>query len=355
MIVELLSERNVPPLPAAVPGQFEKRRQELIRILAQNVYGELPRAAGETSWRETSREVTAAGKAVLRKMEITVPFSGGRSFSFPVSLTIPVRARPERPAPAFVFISFGYPKYYPMEELVDEGVTVAEMVMNDISPDRDDGFAEGIAACLFPGGSRPADGAGKISLWAFAASRVADCLLSFPFVDTTRFGVVGHSRLGKTALWAGANDTRFTHVFSNESGCAGAAVTRGKAGETFRDIYDRFPYWFCPDMERSVRLFEDGTPPAFDQHFLLAASAPRKLYVASAQDDIWSDPVSEYLCCAAASAAWEETGAKGFAAPDRLPLPGERFADGNVGYHLRAGTHFLSRYDWIRFCDFIKA
>lgn len=358
MIEELLRRRNLPTLPGfneKSPAGWEERRQKITDLLARNVYGYLPTAAGETVWREVSKEITAAGKAVLRVMEITVPLAEGGSFSFPVNVTVPTFGGPDLKKPAFVFIAFGYPKYYPMEELVDEGVIIAEMVMNSVSPDLDDGFAQGLGGCLFSGAPRSGDGAGKISLWAFAASRVADYLLSLPCVDPKRLGVAGHSRLGKTALWAGANDTRFTHVFSNESGCAGAAITRGKTGETFRDIYDRFPYWFCPNMELTARRFSEDEAPAFDQHFLLAAVAPRKLYVSSAADDAWCDPVSEYLCCMAASDAWKAAGRDGFIHPDRLPEAGERFAEGDIGYHLRPGSHFHSRYDWVRFCDFIKS
>jgi len=82
--------------------------------------------------------------------------------------------------------------------------------------------------------------------------------------------------------------------------------------------------------------------------------APRKLYVASAAEDTWADPVSEYLCCVAASPAWELFGIDGFVHPDNLPEAWDRFADGNIGYHLRPDGHFLSRHDWMRFIDFLK-
>lgn len=360
MLCEMLEKRNLPPLPGLTgqsggEEQLDQRRAALIQPLEQYVYGRMPRCGGKTVWRELRRESTAAGKAVAQEIEITVPLSGGASFAFPVTVTIPVTARADSPKPAFVFISFGYAKYYPMEELVDQDVIVAEMVMDRVAYDREDGFSELISARIYPGGVRPADGCGKIGMWAFAASRVADYLLSLPYVDASRLGVVGHSRLGKTALWAGANDTRFTHVFSNESGCAGAALSRGKVGESLADIYGRFSYWFCPAMERTAAISEKGEWEAFDQHFLLASIAPRKVYVSSAQEDQWADPISEYLCCVAASSAWTAQGRQGFVHPERLPQVGDRFAQGDMGYHLRTGTHFLSRYDWTRFCDFLKA
>lgn len=360
MINELLAQRQLPALlqmadgTAVTPHNWEQRRQELIDTLAENVYGKMPKASAPATWRELGKEVNAAGKAMTRKMEITVSTPEETGFAFPVTVTVPFSAKPESPKPVFVSISFGYPKYYPMEELVDQGVIVAEMVMNDVALDQEDHYENLLAKHFFPGGRRPADGFGKIGMWGYAASGVLDYLLSLEYVDKDRVGVVGHSRLGKTALWAAANDTRFTHAFSNESGCAGAALTRNKAGESFPDIYQRFPYWFCENMKRYSVDAEQIANAPFDQHYLLAAIAPRKVYVASAVQDQWADPVSEYLCCAASSPVWQMLGKSGFCNPDVLPQPEDRFAQGDIGYHLRSGTHFLSRYDWVRFCEFLK-
>jgi hypothetical protein len=253
-----------------------------------------------------------------------------------------------------VFISFGFPKYYPLEEIVDNGVIVAEMVMNDVAADREDHYEGGMAPHYIKDGKRESDTFGKIGMWAFAASRVLDYLLTLDCVDKNRVGVMGHSRLGKTALWAGANDERFTHVFSNDSGCSGAALTRMKVGETFPRIANVFPYWFNEKMQEISVSVEASEQAPFDQHFLIAAIAPRKAYVASAMEDSWADPYSEFLACHAASPAWKIHGLDGFCAPNRLPVPDEEYTDGCVGYHLRPGTHFLSRYDWIRYIRFLK-
>lgn len=169
--------------------------------------------------------------------------------------------------------------------------------------------------------------------------------------DFNRAAVVGHSRLGKTALWAGALDERFTHVISNNSGCSGAAITRQKKGERIRDIIRVFSRWFCDNYQKYVDK-EELLP--FDQHFLVAAIAPRKVYVASAIEDEWADPVSEFLSCYAASEVYEKLGLKGFISSDRLPEAGEYFHEGNIGYHLRKGTHYLSREDWNLFMDYME-
>lgn len=360
MVKELLEQRGLPELLKMKDGSevtaknWDKRRLELIDILSEYEYGRMPEYNGTTTFEVVSSEDSAAGKATTRRVNITFPTPDGESFTFPVSLTTPKEATAFNRAPAFVFISFGFAKYYPLEEIVDNGVIVAEMVMNDVAPDCEDNYAGGMSPHYIRDGKREADTFGKIGMWAFCASRTLDYLLTLDCVDSEHVGVMGHSRLGKTALWAGANDERFTHVFSNDSGCSGAALTRGKVGETFPRIAKVFPYWFNENMQKISVSVEESEKAPFDQHFLLAAIAPRKVYVASAMEDSWADPYSEFLACHAASPAWELFDVDGFCAPNRLPIPDEQFADGNIGYHLRPGTHFLSRYDWNRYIRFLE-
>ena len=360
MLDTLLKERNLPALMTMRDGSpvtaknWPARRRELLDTLAREEYGVMPEKCGETTYKEIRRDRIAAGVAVEHLIEVTFPTPDGESFTFTAAVRIPDIASAENPVPAFVYISFGFPKYDPNEELANEGVIIAEFVMNAVAHDGEDHYATLLSPHLFEDGKRPPDGTGKIGMWAFAASRLLDVLLTYDCVDPARIGVVGHSRLGKTALWAGANDERFTHVFSNDSGCSGAAITRKKIGETFPRIANVFPYWFCENMQTVSASIEASESADFDQHFLLAACAPRKVYVASASEDDWADPTSEFLSCCAASPAWEILCLKGFVTPDRLPEPWDTLAEGNVGYHLRPGTHFLSRHDWIRYIRYIK-
>ncbi|MBQ4353766.1 MAG: hypothetical protein IJC71_02620 [Clostridia bacterium] len=360
MIQKMLEERQLPQLLKMKDGtpvtkeNWNARRLEILDILQTQEYGRMPEPLGETSAKVLAKNYHTCGQSTISTTEITIPTPDGKSYSFKTDITVPKSASAENPVPAFVYISFGGQRSSCIEEITEQNVILAEMVMNDVSTDRKNTWTEQLDAHWFEDGKRAPDDWGKIGMWAFAASRVLDYLYTFDCLDKSRVGVIGHSRLGKTALWAGANDERFTHVFSNNSGCSGAAITRRKVGETFPRIADVFDYWFCENMQNISKDIETSESTDFDQHFLLAACAPRKVYVASAEEDTWADPVSEYLCCAAASPAWELLGETGFVHPDRLPAAWDRFADGNVGYHLRPGAHFLSRHDWKRYIDFIK-
>ncbi len=357
----LLNERHIPSILKMNDGRevcaenFSERRREILDILAKYEYGLMPQTLGETTWTETRKDDILCGKAIEHHMSVTFPTPDGESFSFPVNLTVPKKASADNKLPAMVYIAFDNRYYYPAEEIIDRDVIVAEIQYETVSLDSYGTHDKMMDAHFFKNGERGEHDFGKIGMWAFAASRVLDCLLKLDYIDKNRVGVIGHSRLGKTALWAGANDERFTHVYSNDSGCSGAALERGKIGERYPKITEVFGYWFCEHMKNNSKSTDDVETLPFDQHFLIAACAPRKVYVSSASLDTWADPTSEYLSCTAASSAWELTGKKGFVHPDRLPVPDERFADGDIGYHLREGTHWLSRYDWNRFIDFLKA
>ena len=334
MIKELLEKRNVPSL---------KTREEMLEILQREEYGFMPKKPDRMTYKVTDGIIDhyCAGKATLQRVEITSYF-GDVSFTFPCHVSIPAK---EGKHPFFVAIMFrdSIPdRHLQSEEIVDHGYAVLSFCYNDVTTDNND-FTNGLAGVLYKNGERGDTDAGKLAMWAWAAQRVLDYAETLENLDMNCSVVCGHSRLGKTALWAAATDERFKFGYSNDSGCSGAAITRGKAGEDVDYISRTFPYWFCKNYYKYAKK-EDSMP--FDQHYLIASIAPRFAYVASAVEDEWADPVSEMMACIAASDMYEKYGKDGFVFEDRIPVSGDEFHEGSIGYHLRAGLHFFSREDW---------
>lgn len=237
---------------------------------------------------------------------------------------------------------------WPVEALLARGYGVATACYGDVFPDRADGRAASALASLGRPleGDLPDDEPGAIATWAWQLSRILDWLVTLPEVDAAKVIVVGHSRNGKAAVWAGACDERFAMVVSNESGCGGAALERRNYGETIEAITRRFPHWFCPAF-RSYADRETELP--VDAHVTLAMAAPRPLYVASAIDDRWADPKGEFLAAAAAAPVWRLFGLEGLGTAEWPPV--DTPVGRTIGYHVRAGKHDLLAEDWRRFAD----
>ena len=351
-VKDLLETRDLPALlrfengDAVTAERWEARRQEMLQILCREVYGNAPAAPAWVRAQEIKRkEKDYAGKGTVRELMLTFPTDKG-DFSFPVVEIMPTGAEK---CPVFVMLNFrpDVPdRYLPVEEILDAGCGVLRIYYNDVAFDGEDGFSGGLAAMY----DREKYTWGKLQMWAFAACRALDHLLTDPRVDPHRIGVIGHSRLGKTALLAAASDPRFALACANCSGCAGDAITRDKKGERVAQITKQFPYWFCENYKKYAER-EHEMP--FDQHFLVAAVAPRKVALGTALEDTWADPDSQYLSAVAASPAWELLGKTGLVHPDRMPLPGDDLDGGTLCYHLRTGTHFFSRADWQRYLKMI--
>ena len=331
------------------PQKMRERREEILRIFQNNAYGDMPSpvpVSGEII-EETNR--CCSGNAVYYKIIIHCQFENS-VFSFPVQLTVPIK---EGKKPLIVAVNFSDQlphEYIPVEEIIDNGFALAVVYYNDITNDSSD-FSDKIAA--FSPRTSSGHDAGKISMWAWSVSRALDYFLTRNDISEDRIAVIGHSRLGKTALWCAANDTRVRYVCSNDSGCMGAAYsrTRREGAESVSRIYGTFPYWFCENMKQYA---ENKAPMPFDQHMLIGAIAPRYVLVNSAGKDDWADPASEQNSCVGASPAWQVYGKKGYAGKEETYEIDAGDLNGDIGYYKRFGVHFLGRKDWLNFMSFIK-
>ncbi|NMM47558.1 glucuronyl esterase domain-containing protein [Marinigracilibium pacificum] len=237
---------------------------------------------------------------------------------------------------------------WPVERILKRGYGLATFHISEIYPDRNDGEDKSNLRLFEDYNPDPGQRAGALAMWAWAISRVIDHLQSEPLVNKNQIFVIGHSRRGKAALLAGAMDERIAAVFSNDSGCGGAALSKSKTGESVAQINDQFPHWFAGNFKKYNNA-ADELP--VDQHLLLALVAPRLLYVASAEQDAWADPASEFLSARIASAAWNLYDLNGLEGKTQ-PEVNIALNRGSVGYHIRSGNHDLTRFDWERFMDF---
>lgn len=363
------------------------RRPELLELFRRHVYGRSPARPARIRAEVRESDPQALGGRATRKQIALHLMDDAAGPTIEVLLYAP-NAR--RPAPAFLGLNFqgnqvvhadpairvtsrwvrenddhraradsrgAQAENWPVERLIDRGYALVTAYYGDLEPDHPEGWREGVRA-LFPvdsaapqvdgcvSGFRPEDW-GAIGAWAWGLSCILDSLQSETLIDARRVAVVGHSRLGKTALWAGAEDERFALVISNNSGEGGAALSRRRYGETKARINTVFPHWFC---DRHVDYNDRESECPVDQHELLALIAPRPLYVASATEDRWADPRGEFLAAVAAEPVYALLGRTGLGT-DQWPPPDQPIGR-QIGYHLRTGRHALLPYDWEQYMDF---
>jgi len=245
--------------------------------------------------------------------------------------------------------SRGIDKDFDVVKLIARGYGLATIYYQDIEPDFLGGYAEGIRPLfLKPGQTEPApDEWGAIGAWAYGLRSALDYLEKDRDVDAKRVAVMGHSRLGKTALWAGAIDQRFAMVLSSCSGEGGASIARRNYGETIGNLIDKFPYWFCGNYRKFA---ENVDQLPVDAHELIALIAPRPVYITAAEEDRWADPKGEFLACVGAGPVYRLLGARDLGT-DQMPALNQPIMH-TIGYHYRTGKHEVTAFDWDQFLAF---
>lgn len=345
-----------------------RRRPELLELFETQVYGRRPSNPAGLKFDVQESKPDALGGLATRK-KVTILFFGKEHSDVKMTLTLFIPNKATKPVPAFLGMHLfdskadhpipgkplqakvdrSLPGPRTLDVILERGYAIGTLDASDFCPDDAKRFREGVLGHLSPDRSGPPgpEEPGAIATWAWALSRALDYCEQDPDIDAKRVAVIGHSRMGKTALWAGAQDERFAMVISNNSGCGGAALSKRRFGETVARINRAFPHWFCANFSKYDDKEEDLP---IDQHELIALSAPRPVYIASAKGDGWADPRGEFLAAVGADPVFRLLEVPGLGTHELPPLG--QSVGGNLGYHIRVGPHALSDYDWLMYLDF---
>jgi hypothetical protein len=370
---------------------WQARRPEILALFESQVYGKVPAPSVPIRVRSKlrSEDTNALGGTAIRREIVITLFDDPAAPEIDLLLYLPKTSSPAHPAPAFLGLNFNGnhavqpdPKItlsdrwmrsvpqngivdhhateasrgvdaanWPADRIVARGFALATVYYGDIDPDYNDGFQNGVHPYFYRTGqtSPDPDQWGSIAAWAWGLSRVLDVLEKIPEIDSKKVAVMGHSRLGKTALWAGAQDARFAIVISNNSGCGGAALSRRIFGETVQRINTSFPHWFCGNF-KLYNDHEERLP--VDQHELIALIAPRPVLVSSAEQDRGADPKGEFLSAKGADTVYRLLGTDGLSISE-MPKPTvDSLVLSQVGYRYRPGRHTVTSDDWDAFMRF---
>ena len=366
--------------PVRTARDWQKRRRELLEMFATNVYGHSPKPPGNIRYKVFDLDKNALGGKTIRK-QITIYFSS-KDDGPKEDLLIYIPSGAKEPVPLILSLNFsgnhavisdpgvklgtiwtrekhehqpaseesrGQDRNFDVEKVLSRGYGFATIYYQDIEPDFNGGYPFGIRP-LFLKSRQTApesDEWGAIGAWSYGLSRAMDYLEKDKDIDAKRVAIMGHSRLGKTVLWAGALDERFAMVLSSCSGEGGASLARRNYGETIKTLTDAFAYWFAENYKRYAD-HPDKLP--VDTHELIALIAPRPVYITGAEDDRWADPKGKFLASVAAGPVYKLLGKEDLGS-DQMPALNSPVMH-TIGYHYRTGKHEVTAFDWDQFLAF---
>ena len=369
---------------------LKKRRPELLNFFTENVYGKVPGELKIDFYKVLEQSDNALNGKARRKQVVLTFQNNGKELNVALLIYLPKNVAK---APLFmgynfygnltvvndpeIFLTDSWVRDNPslgiinhqgteqsrgassnrwaVEKMIDAGFGLGTMYYGDVDPDKygDAGtdFSDGVHPLLYKENqTQPLpDEWGSISAWVWGLSRAMDYFEKDNDIDESKVIVFGHSRLGKTSLWAGATDQRFAGIISNNSGCGGAAMSKRRFGETVGQINTSCPHWFC---ENFMNFNNNERALPVDQHELLALIAPRPLYVASAEEDQWTDPHGEFLSAYYATPVYELFGKKGIPSKE-MPEVNQPIRN-TMSYHIRTGDHDVTDYDWEQYIQWAK-
>jgi dipeptidyl aminopeptidase/acylaminoacyl peptidase len=325
----------------------KERRPELVAIYERDIWGRIPANAPKVAWTAAPAE-TANGVVVKRSAGAI-----GTAANAPtINLKVALPANASKPVPVILLVQFGgggQPVADPplANEILARGWGYATVGYNDIQPDKENAFDQGVIGAT---GTMPADDEwADVAAWSWGVSRIIDYLETDKAIDAKKIALHGHSRIGKTALWASALDERVAAVYASCPGEMGAALSRRDYGETVDDMTSRFPYWFDRNFQKWAGRWKDMP---VDAHTLIALSAPRPVFVTGGTDDQWADPAGEFQALVAAGPVYRLLGRKDLGTTTLPPLD-TPVIGGDLGWYYHTGPHAATPQDWKVFLQFL--
>lgn len=354
-----------------------RRRPEIVRLYETEIYGRIPANTPKVTWE--AGETDPAARGGIAVMKRVVGRIGGAPDGPRINLTVYTPAKATGPVPLILLVNFGGgagargagPAAAPAAaqqpagrggpgagdppvatEILARGWGYATVGYQDIQPDRANAWNQGvIGLTLAPGQTQPApDEWGTISAWAWGISRVIDYFETDRAVNARQIAIQGHSRLGKTVLWAAAKDERIAAVFSSCAGEMGSALARRDWGETVDDMAQNFSWQFGGNFQKWAGHWDDMP---VDAHMLIALAAPRPVFITGGTSDQWADPVGEFLAIVAAGPVYRLLGKKDLGVTALPPLD-TAATSGDLGWHYHTGGHTATSADWTAFLQFLS-